>query len=151
MSGKNLLKTAPKPTKPEEKEEIKTKEPDLEQTKDNTMPMDKPQRLTEPDLPDEHKDTYDGDKSVQAFHENTDGYANRTLNQNYPVQGSRYSGKLSLDIFRTQKPDIIEIDMKNVNTDGSEKLYIKDSLKWFLDINAVLLVCVFVFLYFIFQ
>ena len=65
--------------------------------------------------------------------------------------GSRYSGKLSLDIFRTQKPDIIEIDMKNVNTDGSEKLYIKDSLKWFLDINAVLLVCVFVFLYFIFQ
>lgn len=88
MSGKNLLKTAPKPTKPEEKEEIKTKEPDLEQTKDNTMPMDKPQRLTEPDLPDEHKDTYDGDKSVQAFHENTDGYANLTLNQNYPVQGS---------------------------------------------------------------
>ncbi|XP_063414642.1 sodium/mannose cotransporter SLC5A10-like [Mytilus trossulus] len=151
MSGKNLLKTAPKPTKPEEKEEIKTKEPDLEQTKDKTMPMEKPQRLTEPDLPDEHKDTDDGDKSVQALHDNTDGYANQTLNQNYPVQGSRYSGKLSLDIFKTQKPDIIEIDMKNVNSDGREKLYIKDSLKWFLDINAVLLVCVFVFLYFIFQ
>ena len=72
------------------------------------------------------------------------------FNIRYTFVGSRYSGHVSLDIFKTRIPaDSIEY---NATIDSArEKLYMGELTKWFLDINAVILMCLFVFLYFIFR